>query len=222
MGAILFEELPAKKLIQKMISGDEAAVVLPVGMAAPVAYQIKFNERKPRDFGNREELRCPFYNRGSCQVWQHRGSVCSTWFCFSSFGARGKEYWRVFLDYLSIVEMSLAQECLAMAGFSPKFINYNLDLIHQKASEENSRQQLQDWTGPLLWQDFWEEKEAFYLWSYNHIKNLKRSEYEVIIGKMGLDFEKNSLAALNGMVLSQSLQESVSEEDECITEPKTN
>ncbi len=227
LGAILIENLPAKSQIQQFIAGIEPAVVLPVGMAAPFSYQIKFNDRQPKDFGNREDLLCPFYEKGNCQIWQHRGSVCSTWFCFSSFGSQGKAYWNTLLDYLSIVEMSLAQECLAMTGFSPKIISYNLDLINQKASAQNGQVPVQDWAYQLMWQDFWDEKESFYLWCYNHIRNLNRAEYEVIIGKIGLDFEKNSLAALNSMVLRQSVSESAneflneSEDNECISEPKT-
>ena len=36
---------------------------LPIGMVAPVRYQMEFNKRKENEFGQREDWLCPYFNR---------------------------------------------------------------------------------------------------------------------------------------------------------------
>jgi hypothetical protein len=206
VGAILTENLPGKKQIQQYIMQNQQAVVLPIGITAPIKYQVQFNNRKKDDFGRRQDLLCPYYDKGSCKIWEFRGSVCATWFCQSSFGEEGKEFWKIFLDYLSAVEMSLAQDCLVMTGYSPRITRYNLEYINRKEATESEMNGLQDWTLELLWQDFFKEQESFYLWCYNYVKNLSRSEFETLIGKIGVDYEKLSIAKLERILLKNELR----------------
>jgi hypothetical protein len=102
--------------------------------------------------------------------------------------------------------MSLAQDCLVMTGYSPRITNYNLEYINRKEATEKELKGIHDWTLELLWQDFFKEQESYYLWCYNHVKNLKRSDFETLIGKIGMDYEKLSVSKLERMLLKHELR----------------
>src|SRR4051812_8134014 len=102
VGAILKSNLSGKKVIQKMISKKRDC--LPIGIVAPLDYQIKFNKHR-KQFGKHADLLCPYFDRKqkNCGIWKFRGVVCTSFFCESSYGKKGKAFWNQFSDYLSYV-----------------------------------------------------------------------------------------------------------------------
>ena len=67
------------------------------------------------DFGREPTFVCPYLVAeagGMCGIWQHRGSVCSTWFCKHERGALGKRFWVALRDLLLVIERSLARYCV--------------------------------------------------------------------------------------------------------------
>lgn len=72
-------------------------------------------------FGASRTLRCPHHlDDGGCGIWQHRMSVCATWFCKHVRGALGQRFWRAVQALLSAVERDLARWCLLETGLGPK------------------------------------------------------------------------------------------------------
>jgi hypothetical protein len=61
-------------------------------------------------FGRDRELTCPFWVPGplSCSIWRDRNSVCRTWHCRTTDGARSLAYWDTVRDALQVLELRLA------------------------------------------------------------------------------------------------------------------
>ena len=70
VGAILASEdvgYEAKEVVRQKIQRREYA--LPLGVFAPVSYQVAFNQREPADFGNKESFLCPYFDRKKRAMW---------------------------------------------------------------------------------------------------------------------------------------------------------
>lgn len=74
----------------------------------------------PEVFGRAPGLRCPHYQpdgaEGTCGVWRHRNSVCSTWFCKHVRGRTGLEFWRSLTLLLREAEWSVGLWCVLELG----------------------------------------------------------------------------------------------------------
>jgi hypothetical protein len=92
----------------------EAGVgVTPAGLAKPPAFALLYRNAADA-FGRAVSLRCPHYiaESGTCGIWRHRQSVCSTWFCKHVRGAVGQRFWESVRYLLDAVERSLASHCV--------------------------------------------------------------------------------------------------------------
>lgn len=73
-----------------------------------------YNHHREELFGRDPELKCPYAITTDpavgplCGIWQHRNSVCSTWFCKHERGATGFRFWYVLQGLLGSLEWSLA------------------------------------------------------------------------------------------------------------------
>jgi Fe-S-cluster containining protein len=171
---------------------------LPIGLVADIPFQIRFQEKGPKDFGNREDLLCPYFNKdlNNCGIWKNRGSVCSSFFCKSDSGQKGLKFWNDLGDYLNLVEMALLEEILAHLDFSPRQVNENLDFLNRKTA---SLTELKSKSLPLLkakklWNGYFEDQEKFYRKCYELALGLDRKNLKQTMGSMGENFE-NSLFA---------------------------
>ncbi len=189
----------------------KSAWALPIGIVPHPEYQIRFNTRDENDFGHREDLLCQHLDRSdlSCRVWQIRGSVCSTFFCKSSYGNLGRDFWARLMDYLSLMEMTILEECLSRHGFSPREQNRSLEFLNMKAldSANSKLDSIEDSDprtksvrfdepglpcalGKSLWRDWFTEKEKFYELCYEWSETILRKEFLSILPPEGKELEK--------------------------------
>ncbi|AHZ84457.1 hypothetical protein [Bdellovibrio bacteriovorus] len=188
----------AHRIFRDKIERREYA--LPIGLVAPVKYQVQFNNREEGDFGQREDWLCPYYNKESqnCNVWRNRGVVCTTFFCKSSYGKTGLKFWEKFSNYLWYVELALLEEALAMLDFSPRQVMTLLDYHNRfdgTAAEKKS------WVIPEklsreLWNGYYDDQEGFYKKSFEIVANLDKSAFHELIGEQGQSLEEELFTIL--------------------------
>ena len=195
VGAVLSEyEGPGKDKMLEKIERREFA--LPIGLVAPFDYQFKFLNKDEEEFGNNPDLLCPYFDAGlnRCSVWLYRGVVCTSFYCRSDYGQSGQKFWAVLSDYLSYVEMALAEECLVQLDFSPRDLSDQLFYLNKREFEadEVSQRQLSESADKQLWNGY-ENKIEFYRKCFSLVKNLDRKQFKEILGEQGLDLEKEVL-----------------------------
>ena len=173
---------------------------LPLGILAPYDYQLKFLSKDETDFGNRADLLCPYFdkNQNQCSIWMYRGVVCTSFYCRSDYGQNGLKFWAVFSDYLSYVEMALAEECLVQLDFSPRDMSDQLMYLnkHDFDGVEQSQLVIQPEVDKKLWNGY-EDKFEFYKKCFNIVQSLNRQQFKEIIGQQGLELEKEVVEYAN-------------------------
>lgn len=186
IGGILTEKLKGAEVIRKKINQREFA--LPLGAFPTLQFQYEFINREFTDFGQREDLLCPYYDKSenNCQIWNYRGVVCTTYFCTSNRGQAGQNFWKDLSDYLSYIEMSFAEECLVQLDFSPRDISDQLVFLNRTewTSEETVQTVLNTKEFKLFWNGY-DQFEEFYIKCFNHVQNLSKKEFKVIMGDQG-------------------------------------
>lgn len=162
---------------------------LPIGMVAPVKFQVEFNNRTEGEFGNRQDWLCPYYDRqkNNCQVWRNRGVVCTTFYCESSYGKLGINFWEKLNNYLWYIELALLEEALAMLDFSPRQV---MELLDYHNRFEGSAAELKSGTltekkARELWNGYYEDQEGFYKKSYEVVSNISRTDFFDLLGEQG-------------------------------------
>lgn len=185
----------AKKIIHSKIS--KRHFNLPIGMVAPVRYQVTYKKNREEVFGLDESYLCPYFNKTSnnCGVWKFRSSVCTSFFCVSDYGKKGKQFWSLFEDYLSYVEMALLQEALVRMDFSPRQISEQMMFLnrHEGKGWELSQDTIPIDTYKKLWNGFDKDPVGFYQKSYEIVQSFKRKDYAEIMGEIGLNVESELL-----------------------------
>lgn len=97
VGRILADEDPAlavgRATVEKRLQAGVA--VTPLGLDRTPFYDLLY-QHADTAFGRSHTLRCPHYieEGGLCGIWQHRNSVCATWFCKHVRGAMGFRFWK--------------------------------------------------------------------------------------------------------------------------------
>lgn len=162
---------------------------IPMGFMATGEYQQKFSTRSEFDFGQREDLLCPYYdkNKNQCTVWKFRGSVCLSFFCVSDFKKPGMKYWEILKEYLGYIEMALAEEVISQLGYSPKEVIDQVELleIYEFEEEWKLKTTLNEKLYKKFWSDNFEKEKEFYLKSYELVMGLKKKDLQEILGERG-------------------------------------
>lgn len=190
VGALFAKEKPDSLALKAFNHKIENRIYsLPVGMLAPISYQVKFNSRKPEDFGNREDWLCPYYNKtqNNCNVWRSRGAVCTTFFCKSSFGKKGLSFWGELNDYLTYVEMALMEEALVHLDFSPRQISDCLEYFnrHEGSEKELKKDSMDLALAKKLWNGYFDNQPEFFVKTYRLVKDLDRKHFNEAMGFQG-------------------------------------
>ncbi len=193
VGALLLEPQKTVGILKIQQKIKERQFALPLGIMAPYDYQLAFLSKEDTDFGNRSDLLCPYFNvpENKCSIWQYRGVVCTSFYCRSDYGQNGQKFWAVFSDYLSYVEMALAEECLVQLDFSPRDISDQLMYLNKRdfTSQEQSQKVLATEVDFELWNGY-QDKVQFYQKCFSIVKNLDRVQFRTILGTQGLELEK--------------------------------
>lgn len=200
VGALLNETIESSgitKLKTKILNREFA---FPVGVMAPFDYQIAFLSKDDEHFGNDKNLLCPYFDsiKNSCSIWQYRGVVCTSFFCRSDHGQNGLKFWAVLSDYLSYVEMALAEECLVQLDFSPRDLSNQLDYLNRREfdPEEVNQKRLLPAIDKALWNGY-AEKFEFYKKCFAIVQKIDRSQFKEILGRQGLELEKEVIEYAN-------------------------
>lgn len=192
VGAVLdlYPETVGGQKVKHKIFNKEFS--LPIGLIAPFDYQLKFLTKEEEDFGNRSDLLCPYYDKikNQCSIWEYRGVVCTSFYCRSDYGQDGQRFWAVLSDYLSYVEMALAEECLVTLDFSPRDISEQLMYLNRREFEANeeSKTKLEPEEYKKIWIGY-NESISFYKKCYEHVKSISRKQMKEILGQQGLELE---------------------------------
>lgn len=195
VGAILSQEsLAAPSAVESIKEKiHRRQYSLPLGMVAPPNYQVPFNHRKENEFGQREDWLCPYYHREqqNCGIWRHRGAVCTSFYCRSSYGARGLRFWEQVSDYLTYVEMALMEEALVMLDFSPRQISDLLGYLNrQEATKTEMRSAaLPEKKARALWNGYFDDQEGFFKKSFQIVSELDRRAFKELLGETGQELE---------------------------------
>ncbi|NUN06766.1 MAG: hypothetical protein HUU57_13510 [Bdellovibrio sp.] len=203
VGALFYEEssTEAHRIFRDKIARREYA--LPLGMVAPVQYQVQFNNRSEGEFGQREDWLCPYYNKQTqnCNVWRNRGVVCTTFFCKSSYGKTGLKFWEKLSNYLWYVELALLEEALVMLDFSPRQVMTLLDYHNRfdgTAAEKKTRV-IPEALAKDLWNGYYDDQEGFYKKAYDVVANIDKKSFHEMIGEQGQYLEEEVFTILPQM-----------------------
>lgn len=176
--------------LREKIAGREFA--FPIGVMAPFDYQFAFLSKDEEQFGNDRNLLCPYFDgaRNRCSIWQYRGVVCTSFYCRSDYGQSGQKFWAVLSDYLSYVEMALAEECLVQLDFSPRDLSDQLLYLNKREFEadETAQRRLTPETDRRLWNGY-DDKISFYKKCFAIVNELDRNQFKEILGPQGLGLE---------------------------------
>lgn len=179
------------KKIEDKINHREFA--FPIGVMAPFDYQLLFLSKDETDFGNRSDLLCPYFSvaENQCSIWQYRGVVCTSFYCRSDYGQNGQKFWAVFSDYLSYVEMALAEECLVQLDFSPRDISDQLMYLNKRdfSATEQSQKSIDVAVDKKLWNGY-SDKFSYYKKCFDIVSGINRNQFKQILGASGLELEK--------------------------------
>lgn len=190
-----------KAQLKSKIQRQEYA--LPLGIFAPLRYQIAFNNRAEHDFGNKEEFLCPYFNRinKSCGLWQHRGAVCTSYFCVSDRGPQGLKLWELIGEYLHLCEMILSQDALVSMGLSPDLIEGQLEYVNCNSGTEEEKASHS--MNPALFKEYWNEWvphhtiENFYINCSTYILSLDFEQLDALLYEETQDLEKELFDSFN-------------------------
>ena len=184
VGAILAESKSPPEILARLKSFIQTDQAQPLGVAPDQAYQKKFIKRGIEAFGTDPELLCPYYDRKNtrCGVWNWRGAVCTSFYCESSFGLKGIEFWRELEKYFLMFEKTLSYDALLNLGFDDDEAGACLKavpngMLKPFRFEEN------------LWREMGKEREMLYQKSYEYVDQLSHSEIQKLLGPEALSIQ---------------------------------
>ena len=128
VGRILRDEDPASAAGRATVRErlNEGIAVTPLGLEQPPSFRALYGQNSESLFGRSATLRCPHYLTaagGRCGIWQHRASICATWYCKFVRGAVGSRFWQTLNQLLSAVELSLSRWCLLELDIGPEALS---------------------------------------------------------------------------------------------------
>ncbi len=184
---IFIKDLLKSKILNRVYA-------LPMGLFVPLSYQIKFINREPQDFGNKVELLCPYFDKQkmNCGIWKYRGSVCTSYFCYSDYGKQGTEFWEILGEYLNACEMVLSQDCVVSRGLPPEIIDGQLEYINcaTATSEELSSDSMSEAIFLSYWSEWTGSIEEFYRSCHYYVSNFSDQEMAELLSDETKELEE--------------------------------
>jgi len=202
VGAILSQKSEgykeAQKVIRSKIKNREYA--LPIGLLPSVKYQVGFQKNKKKIFGQDRDYLCPYFSvkNNSCGIWKYRGSVCTSFYCMSSYGQKGQKFWRHVRHLLSYTEMLLMEEALVHLDFSPRQISEQIEYLDrsQGTAAELKSHRMSPSAFKKHWRDRAQDPEAFYIRSYEFVKSFSKKDYLESSGEIGQQIQDELFAQI--------------------------
>ncbi|MGE0763852.1 MAG: hypothetical protein AB7N80_11290 [Bdellovibrionales bacterium] len=146
----------------------DSKVLLPIGLVAPVEYQ-KLHQTKSQD----PAMQCPFFSKEkTCEVWEFRSAPCATYFCRSSSGDTGQNFWQEACHLLSLLEQGLARVWMLEAGYSWPEIEH----CHSRLAVTSDVQEMSEFELHKIWAHHAFNKKEYFLRAANWFQNLSRND----------------------------------------------
>lgn len=188
VGAILQEEGAAWQLGKQRVEQKIAARVgvTPYGIVAPLEFEAlkkaRLNEGKMNvlPFDERQQLTCPYLDKGKCTVWKYRSELCITYFCNSVGGSVGKQFWGSLYKYVREVERKLSLYALQQIGYSGKL--YMHQLKEDSFPFKNAQGAFNEPLYRGLWRKYLGQEIALYKKCYEVIAALSPVQVKEILG----------------------------------------
>jgi Fe-S-cluster containining protein len=119
----------------KMREMMELGFLLPSGLVSSPNRQLQtMKSSQKHDFGNYVDVVCDHLKEnGDCGIYEHRNSVCSTWFCSFGTNKYAGDWWTKLRDLVAHSEQSLCQWSMGKVGldmeqFRKTFDEFSLDI----------------------------------------------------------------------------------------------
>jgi hypothetical protein len=192
IGGILSDKDPlmdeGKKRIRERIKNGRG--VSPLGIFAPKLYTLKYTNRTNSSFGNSGNLLCPYFEKstGGCTVWKYREGVCSTWFCKTSTGQAGKDFYNTLNSYLNFIQGALIK--YVAHQINVPYLRHlvqaqdtsNLDYTKNISAEELDGLPVSENERKSTWGLWYEKEEDFFIKCYQLTTNLSTEQFKTITG----------------------------------------
>lgn len=123
---LLNNEVEAQKIRSYI---ETKKYILPIGLCVPEGYQHLQGEYKSLGFGKDESLLCQFYDEGNCNIWNQRNSECLSFQCYSSYGQKGFDMWKVLGDLIYELEIYIANSMMTAHQFPEQMIEDSIKYI---------------------------------------------------------------------------------------------
>lgn len=158
----------ARESVQSRLLASDTTT--PLGLNLTATYSLLYAHLGSDAFGRSESLRCPHLleeGGGRCGIWQHRNSVCATYFCKFVRGAVGQKFWLAMRDLLSAIERDLARWCLLELELGIEALQNLVAILNDsntaKRLDANAIAGLRD-AGEykLLWGNWFGREQEFY------------------------------------------------------------
>ena len=135
VGALLSDDSPEwqegkKRILDKI---DNQIGVTPYGIISPLKFQELKQQRMQEGrmdvlpFEVREQLTCPYLEKGRCTVWKYRSELCITYFCNSVGAGKGKNFWGHLFQYVRAIETKLSLYALKEVGYKGRITLSQID-----------------------------------------------------------------------------------------------
>lgn len=111
------------------------------GLAASNPAEVSF-----KGFGTDAVKKCPFLIDARCSIWAARPSVCASYFCVSSHGRAGLDFWSRAEDFGNKFEWTAAHLVLWRAGFTSDETDAMLAAVESGSQEAITASWL-EWRG---------------------------------------------------------------------------
>jgi Fe-S-cluster containining protein len=169
---------------------------LPIGLIAPSDYQVDFKKKKTEIFGRDEKFLCPYYSKSgnNCSLWLYRGSVCTSFFCHSSYKKKGQNFWHKYENYFSYLEMGISQEILVYKDYSPRDVSDQVDMLMLE-----KKIKLTDEKYKKIWKHNFGREREFYIEAAQFADAMPKSQVNEILGEIGEAIRDEMVFALNAI-----------------------
>ena len=194
IGAILKSDLPGRARIEAELHQLQVneSIYTPLGLMPSITYQRRFFAKQPDGYGNDESLLCPHYLKasGGCGIWSERPSPCRSFFCESSYGLAGSEFWAKLEKFISFFELSLAQEALLQIGLDDDEIKLSTRFLPRYVSPDPHGYQGEKLKQETLrsWIEF-KDPKALFIRAHDIVSSLNVEEVKELLGPEGQQME---------------------------------
>ncbi len=156
--------------------------ISPCWVAAPKMYQlVTMASRQSNVFGRAKSMLCPYYDsrgNGSCSIWRHRESVCTTFFCKYERGRHGLDFWTGIKAYFENIEITFAH--WAMNEVDPKLVEPKMGRLKLSVEDVEGLPPNADEYAEL-WQGWVGREEEFYVACYEKVRAMTRAKFEELV-----------------------------------------